>query len=186
MKFGNRIAVISDIHGEHRVLSSVLESCRNADVHAIVLLGDLFDRIEQAQCCFDALSSWPTAGVLGNHELEALRHSSTAASVSALPSLIKNLEVEFRLDDALFIHDALDLHHYQRSSHSDDHSPERVVFAGHTHYRSARDERGPIDISLGRIHLRDDRRYVINPGAVVDGQFAIWDRQESLVMFERV
>ncbi|MEX2426236.1 MAG: hypothetical protein WD401_05665, partial [Thermomicrobiaceae bacterium] len=63
---------------------------------------------------------------------------------------------------------------------------EHLIFTGHTHVRYASDERGPLDISLGRIHLRAAGRYIINPGAVVDGQFAIWNRQADHVEFRRV
>lgn len=178
-----RFAVISDIHGEHRMLARVLATCRERDVQRIVLLGDLFDRLDQVERCARELSGWSIAGVLGNHEREALAGASNQAPVNgATATLVDSLGDRLHLAEALFVHDELEC---QTVEATDIERP-RVVFAGHTHYRQAKDDAGPIDLTLGRIHLREDRRYLINPGAVIDGQFAIWDRHESHVLFERV
>jgi predicted phosphodiesterase len=179
-----RIAIMSDIHGEHRVLERILNECRESEVQRIVLLGDLFDRYEQIDACLQRLSGWPLSGVIGNHEREALKSECPhkVSNDGQASTLIAQLGDRLLLGDALFIHDHLE---WKPAAEPGEWSP-RVVFAGHTHYRHARDESGPIDISLGHIKLRENRRYLINPGAVVEGQFAIWDRYESRVLFKRV
>ncbi|MEX2426284.1 MAG: metallophosphoesterase family protein, partial [Thermomicrobiaceae bacterium] len=132
MTLGQRIAVMSDIHGEYRVLIRVLEECRNDGVNAIVLLGDLFDRLDQARVCADVLADWPVAGVLGNHERDALRQITIAEDESHARRLVERLDDRFRLDEALFVHDMLEL------TGDEEYGPGRkhLVFTGHTHVRS--------------------------------------------------
>ena len=71
----------------------------------------------------------------------------------------------------------------EQYSWGDPSSPYHIVFSGHTHFRHAHDERGPLDVSTGRLSLNPQRRYRINPGALTAGQFGIWDRAASLVRF---
>ena len=177
-----RLAIMSDIHGEHRMLQRVLDRCAIYEVERLVLLGDLFDRLDQVELCARHLSRWPIVGVLGNHDRDALLLNGSGGSQkdSFTAQMVKTFRDELKLGDALFVHDELAWTEIRAREDT------RVVFAGHTHFRQAKDERGPLDLSLGRIQLRRDRRYLINPGAVVDGQFAIWDRYESKVLFERV
>lgn len=170
-----RLAIMSDVHGEHRTLARVLERCEHREVHRVVLLGDLFDRIDQIDQCIQLLNRWSVTGVLGNHEREALEQRLDREADIA--HLIEGHGESLHLHEAAFVHDQLDRSQINGS---------RIIFAGHTHVRQASDDRGPLDISLGHIALREDRRYVINPGAVVDGQFAIWDRENQNVLFERV
>ncbi len=170
-----RIAIMSDIHGEHRTLERVLQRCEQSGVHRVVLLGDLFDRVDQIDRCLQQLHGWSVMGVLGNHEREALEQRLDREADIA--HLIEGSGDALHLYEAVFLHDQLDRTRINGS---------RLVFAGHTHVRQAVDDRGPIDISLGHITLRENRRYVINPGAVVDGQFAIWDRENRNVLFERI
>jgi predicted phosphodiesterase len=186
MTLGNRLAIMSDVHGERRLLAEALARCREGDVQSIILLGDLFDRVDQAEACALKLAQWDVAGVLGNHEIEALRHAPITANGynGHTRRLLESLGGDFLLDDALFVHDELDWK--SSTAWRSGELMVRVIFAGHTHYRAARDEHGPLDITLGSIRLRHDRRYLINPGAVVEGQFAIWDRVEETVTFERV
>lgn len=184
MSGSDRIAVMSDVHGEFRVLERVLERCHAAEVHCIVLLGDLFDRCDQIEPCLQRLSGWPIAGVIGNHERDALKNTSMhgTATGEQANTLIHNLGDRLLLGNTLFIHDVLE---WKSNRDQSEWSP-HLVFAGHTHVRQAQDQHGPLDLSLGHIKLRNDRSYLINPGAVVDGQFAIWNREESTVIFERI
>lgn len=189
MNLGNRIAVISDVHGEHRVLSEVLNRCRVAGAQSVVLLGDLFDRVDQAEICARYLLDWHVTGVIGNHEREALEHhaESDPDIDDRVVRLLSSLGDRLEFDDALFVHDEFGWKPDPGPTNGvNGHVHARVTFAGHTHYRSARDDNGPLDISMGHIRLRKHRRYLINPGAVVEGQFAIWDRSESVVLFHRV
>lgn len=179
-----RFAIMSDIHGEHRMLDLALARCRDRGVDHLILLGDLFDRMDQIERCAEQLSAWPVTGVLGNHEREALRRGGglEPARNGFIAQLVESLSDHLILGDALFVHD-----HTEGPSDADaDEEHPRIVFSGHTHYRQAKDDNGPIDLTLGKIQLRDGRRYLINPGALIDGQFAIWERYESHVLFERV
>jgi predicted phosphodiesterase len=179
MTLSERVAIMSDIHGEHRMLDRALDACRELRVPRIVLLGDLFDRHDQIEQCLQSLAGWNITGVLGNHERDALR-AMNGAVVS--DEIVDRLGERLILENALFIHDSLELN---GSANGNNWKP-HIVFAGHTHVRQARDQHGPLDISLGQICLRPDRRYLINPGAIIDGKFAIWDRNASIVRFERV
>jgi predicted phosphodiesterase len=174
-----RVAIMSDIHGERRLLEQALTHCVRAHVSRVVLLGDLFDRHDQIESCLRCLDGWDISGVLGNHEREALREF---AGEHPQAHLLDRLSDRMLLENALFVHDLLELN----GAVSQGTWTPNLVFAGHTHVRHARDQHGPIDISLGHIQLRNDRRYLINPGAVIDGCFAIWDRARSVVLFERL
>jgi predicted phosphodiesterase len=189
MNLGNRIAVISDVHGEHRVLYRILERCEDERVESVVLLGDLFNRVDQAAMCARYLAEWPVTGVIGNHEREALEHHFALESHldDHIGRLLESLGHQLVYEEAMFVHDEFGWKPDAASANGGNgHGPTRITFAGHTHYRSAKDDKGPLDISMGHIRLREQRRYLINPGAVVEGQYAIWDRHDSLVVFHRV
>lgn len=186
MKLGSRIAIISDVHGERSTLELVLQRCHNAAVESIVLLGDLFDRVEQAAPCAETLAEWPVTGVIGNHEREALAHlkESNGHHVQTARQLLDGLGERLVVDNAMFVHDEFGWKPNELGVAGVHET--WLTFAGHTHFRAARDDNGPLDISTGQISLRSTRRYLINPGAVVEGQYAIWDRVTSRIMFERV
>src|SRR5436190_22407908 len=69
---GERLALIADVHGHVESLREALARCREWGVEAVVLLGDLFDRVDEADACVDALAGWRVIGVVGNHEREVL------------------------------------------------------------------------------------------------------------------
>ena len=70
-QLGSVVGVFADVHGAHGTLGRALALCREAGVETIALLGDLFDRAEQADACALALAPWPVVGVYRNHEREA-------------------------------------------------------------------------------------------------------------------
>jgi predicted phosphodiesterase len=190
-----RLGILADVHGEHRLLQRALDHLRRLRVERIVLLGDLFDRVDQAELCASLLSDWNIIGVYGNHELDALRHrqENELQLGPYTDAVLETLELELVIDDALFIHEAPvshapdPLHSVLGRANGHVHpTGARITFSGHTHHRSARDDRGPLDISGGRLQLRSERRYLINPGATADGLFAVWDRWRSVVIFEQV
>jgi predicted phosphodiesterase len=190
-----RLGILADVHGEHRLLRRALDHCRLLSVERIVLLGDLFDRVDQAELCASLLRDWDVLGVFGNHELDALSHRRERELHLGphADAVLETLELELVIDDALFIHEAPVSHAPDplrsvlgRSNGHTSPTSARITFSGHTHHRSARDDRGPLDISGGQLQLRSERRYLINPGATADGLFAIWDRTESIVIFEQV
>jgi predicted phosphodiesterase len=196
LKIGNSVGLFADVHGAIRVMSRALEVCRGEGVETIVLLGDLFDRPEQADPCAEALAGWQVVGVYCNHERE-LAEAAVAGGLVVRPettALLTGLSERFEIGDMLFTHEVERWAHADpltrvlgRSPNGhDDVAQSRVTFAGHTHYRLARDERGPIDVARGTLVLDPQRRYLINPGAMSAGQFAILDRGASTVYFRHV
>ena len=195
MRLGNKVALFADVHGAHLTLVDALDECRQVNVTTVALLGDLIDRPEQADQCALALAGWDVVGVYGNHEraiaveAEAYRGQLRDETLQLLGRLRERVVV----DDVCLTHDeeqwgqhAL-LARLRHQTESNGHQPDaRITFAGHTHFRSARDEHGPLDIARGRLALSERRRYLINPGALASGQFAIWDREAHIVSFHQV
>ena len=193
-RLARTIGIFADLHGEQRALIAALAACRAQGVGQIALLGDLFDRIEQADRCARALAGWPTIGVWGNHEREiALAAREEATLLPATITLLTGLREELVVDDVCLTHEAARWGHAATlarlaARHPDitagaAHDTARITFAGHTHHRAARDERGPRDIGRGYLTLDPARRYLINPGALAVGQFAIWGREQGIVRF---
>jgi len=194
MSLGGIVALLADVHGEYELLRRALEWCRVEQVETIALLGDLFDRIEQADRCASLLAEWPVIGVLGNHERELARavevgqlllHPTTA-------QLLASLRDRLEIGDVCLTHDVAEIGWLDEtrvggpwnvSERSRGNGRARVTFAGHTHYRQARDELGLIDLSRRTVELDRRRRYLINPGALAVGQFAIWYRAGDRVSF---
>ena len=198
MTLSRRVGIFADVHGSTRTLERALMSCREEEVETIALLGDLFDRHEQADSCALALAGWHVVGVYGNHEREV----AIEAALGVYPlrketiGLLSALEEEVVIGDARFAHE---VEHwgqvdpiaqlFGRGPHANgQHGPinARLTFTGHTHFRQARDERGTLDIARGSLSLDPSRRYLINPGALLIGQFAIWDCEEDVVYFRNV
>jgi len=196
MTFGNIVGLFADIHGTTETLREALVECRAEGVTTIALLGDLLDRTEQADPCAAVLAGWEVIGVYGNHEREiALAAARGAVDLrEETIRLLSGLQEEVAAGDVLLTHDSEQWGHHQsplarllHHAEAKGHEPQaRITFAGHTHFRQARDERGPIDITRGRIALDPRRRYLINPGALAAGQFAIWDRTLQIIQFRHV
>lgn len=200
MSLGQVVALLADVHGEHGVLRRALELCRREGVETIALLGDLFDRVDQADRCALLLADWPVIGVYGNHERATMLATlATGAPRSLLRDetvrLLSSLRDRLVIGDTCLIHEAPGaewVHDITLSRVSggapgvSSNGHPRVTFAGHTHYRQARDDRGPLDLSRGLLRLDPRRRYLINPGALVAGQFAVWHRELGVVVFREV
>lgn len=193
MRFGRRVGVIGDVHGADQTLALALAVCRAEGVETIALLGDLFDRLEQADAVARALDGWHVVGVRGNHEREALLAATHghACIRPAIADLLSRLQDQVALDDVCLVHEENGWGHHDPvaalfggagRSHLPRY-PARITFVGHTHFRDARDDRGPLDLGRGVLRLDPHRRYLINPGALVNGQFAIWDRGVGEVGF---
>ena len=188
--------MLSDIHGSTRMLGRALDMLAREDVETIALLGDLFDRAEQADATIELLTGWQVVGVYGNHEREVAL-AAAAGEVDLRPetiALLSALEEEVRIGDIRLTHE---IQHWgqidpvarmfggHRHEHEDDPTA-RLTFTGHTHFRQARDERGVLDIGRGVVSLVRERRYLFNPGALQIGQFVIWDRESRTVQFRHV
>ncbi len=192
-RLGRVVGLFADVHGSLPNLTSALETCRAAGVETIALLGDLFDRVEQADPCARALAGWHVTGVWGNHEREiALAAAELGVLDAATVILLQGLEEELLIEEVCFAHevprwgaDPL-ARLFGREAAPVEGTGARITFAGHTHFRAARDERGPLDVARGTLTLDPARRYLINPGALAAGQFAIWDRDANQVTFRHV
>ncbi len=191
-RLARTVGIFADVHGAQRTLAGALVACRAAGVEQIALLGDLFDRIEQADACASALAGWPTIGVWGNHEREiALAASTEGALAPATVALLTGLREELVVEEARLTHEAAHWGYSaalarlvaHRAAAAPAPDAARITFAGHTHHRAARDERGPLDVGRGTLTLDPARRYLINPGALAVGQYAIWDRGRGIVRF---
>ena len=195
MTLGTRVGVFADVHGSVRTLERALTVCREEGVETIALLGDLFDRHEQADPCAEVLAGWHVVGVYGNHE----REIALAAARQEVGLRDETIRLLSDLRERVVIEEVCLTHEGDEWGQANPllrvlgapESPEReggarITFAGHTHYRSARDERGTIDIARGRLTLDPRRRYLINPGALAVGQFAIWNRTTQVIEFRQV
>ena len=100
-------------------------------------------------------------------------------------------EQRISIGDVCFVHDEMELPRHNPTARFFNRdiprngSGYRILFVGHTHHRAALSDNGPLDLAHN-IVLDPNRRYVINPGPLVNGQFAIWDRAESVVRFKQV
>ena len=195
MNLGTIVGLFADIHGTYRTLEQALAVCRAEGVTKIALLGDLLDRVDQADACALALAGWEVIGVYGNHDREiALAASEHAIALrDETIQLLLSLQEQVMIDDVLLTHEVEHWGHHHRYAGllgsveaNGTQARARITFAGHTHYRHVRDERGPIDLGRGRVTLSPHRRYLINPGALADGRFAIWDRTTQVIQFRQV
>lgn len=190
----NHIALIADAHGHADILSRALDVCRAERVDALVFLGDFIDHRDQADACVDALRDWRAFGVYGNHEQEIIAAMANDAGLALKPATVEffqSLQPRIVLGDACFVHDELDgathdpVQHFFHRTEPPRRWDYRIVFTGHTHHRAAVSDHGPLDTSHD-VRLDAARRYVINPGALVGGKFAIWERAEDIVRFQNV
>lgn len=200
VSLGATVALIADLHGAERTLRRALDLSRDHGVETVALLGDLFDRLEQAGPIARVLEGWRIVGVYGNHEADLAQEledgtlsQALAPDVASLLAVLRNRIV---LDDVCLVHDDPDwgrhdpmaaLFGRDRGGMTARRMEEPwITFSGHTHVRAARDLRGPLDIVRGRLRLEHDRRYLINPGALMMGQFAIWDRANDEIVFRQL
>ncbi len=191
------IGLFADVHGAQRPLRDALTACRKLGVQQIALLGDLFDRVEQADDCAHALAGWSVIGVWGNHEREiALAAAEVGNLEAATVTLLTGLGEELMVGDICFTHEATHWGHSAtlarlssvvvQEAELPGHAQARMTFAGHTHHRAARTERGPIDLGRRFLTIDPQRRYLINPGALAEGEYAVWDRESGRIHFHDV
>jgi predicted phosphodiesterase len=189
------MALFADAHGHVDLIQQALKICRRSNTDDIVLLGDLIDRSDQADFCALAMAGFKTWGVFGNHEQQMIDALTIGDDLGLRPEtidLFMGLEEIIVIDDICFCHagpphvlqNPMDV--FFNRGRIPAISPYHVVFSGHTHFRHAFDERGPLDLATNDIRLNPQRRYRINPGALTAGQFAIWNREASVVHFHTV
>jgi predicted phosphodiesterase len=189
------MALFADAHGHVDLIQRALKVCQQLNIEDIVLLGDLIDRSDQADFCALAMANFKIRGVFGNHEQQMIDALSIGDDLGLRPETIDmfmGLEDIIVIDDICFCHDGPPrvphnpMEDFFNRSRLPAISPYHIVFSGHTHFRHAYDERGPLDLATNNIQLNPARRYGINPGALTAGQFAIWDRETNVVRFYTV
>jgi len=211
--------LISDIHGNLEAFDAVLEALDSVD--AFLCLGDIIGYGADPALCLEKLRSLPgLLCVAGNHDLAAVGRYDiswfnpfaraavewTAEQLSdEQTSYLRNLPLTAHVEGAILVHGSLpDEMGYvtspQEARACFDAMPGDTAFIGHTHvaeyYQIPRGTMPPTQVSLwsgGAVDLRDDLRYIINPGAVGqprDGNpaasFGIWDVEARTVEIKRV
>lgn len=64
----NRLAVISDVHGNYPALKAVLEDIDKINVDDIICLGDVVGYYCQVNECIEMIRDWGIHSLLGNHD----------------------------------------------------------------------------------------------------------------------
>lgn len=62
------IAIVSDIHGNHYALETVLKMARQAEVEKILVLGDIVGYYYRPDLVLEQLAAWDHLMIKGNHE----------------------------------------------------------------------------------------------------------------------
>ncbi|MBC7617219.1 MAG: metallophosphoesterase family protein [Pedobacter sp.] len=63
-----KVAVLSDIHGNHYALSAVLDSAKKNGVSQLLILGDIVGYYYYPEIVLELLSEWQYKVIKGNHE----------------------------------------------------------------------------------------------------------------------
>ena len=173
----NRLAVISDIHGNYPALKAVLEDIDKSNVNEIFCLGDVVGYYCQVNECIDSIRERGIRCLLGNHDYYMISgaccESKTVKMCIDYQSTIirkdnlewlKSLKPDFDTDEISFRHggwsDAIE----QRIKVFDFNwvkdFPQRLFFSGHTHIQGVqKDElRGKVYCNPGSVgQPRDDK-----------------------------
>jgi putative phosphoesterase len=215
-----RYAILSDIHGNLEALQAVLARIAAVRADAVVCLGDLVGYNADPNLCVEVMRRESIACVLGNHDaaacgLSELDNFNPAAREAILWTrnvlapehgiFLRELPRSILIDDIVLCHGSInDTNRYI----SDDNDVRdtfsmlgklpgqaKVCYYGHTHIRAAYSLDGPIITHelINEITMDQDRKYLINPGAVGqprDGDpraaFLIYDSIARNVTFYRI
>ncbi|MBW3005005.1 metallophosphatase family protein [Candidatus Woesearchaeota archaeon] len=182
--------IISDIHANLGYLNRVLKELQNRGIEDIACLGDILEDTPSANDCVDLLIAKGVRSVRGNHDDVFLKHSEhltpeTVSYIQALPPAIV-------IGDSIFVHDHplgedyrnkqffsgnYIRHHYQAKELLE-RTVQKYIFLGHTHNPAVFSEDEMVEFPEGRVlQLSQEKRYVLNPGAVPD--FAIFDPEQN-------
>ena len=216
-----RIAVISDVHANQAALDAVLEDIRTEQVSEIISLGDNIGYGPDPEEVIRDLRMHKVLSIQGNHEYALI---NPRYFFQMNPDAKKSLEMTRNMlsEESLAYARGLEqvvIHHGARLVHgcppksqtaylyypSKDmlekifnSFPEKICFYGHTHtlnfFEQGQPPKKGLDVSPGIYHLRDDRKYIINPGSVGqprDGinnhaKYLIWDLEQGTVTFKAV
>lgn len=207
----SRIAVLSDIHSNLEALEAVLAEVRAEAAHVYVC-GDLVGYGADPEAVLERVSGLPLLGmVAGNHDLAAvgrfpvgwfnplaaaaIRWTAERLTPEARETL-RGLEPLERARDALLVHGSVvaPAEEYllpndaPAAGRSFEREGFRLCFFGHTHVPTVF-ERGDGGRVVARwvegeprVELREDRRYLLNPGSV--GQPRDGDPRAAFLLFD--
>lgn len=211
-----RLAIIADIHGNYRALQAVLADIAGMEVERIVSLGDNIGYGPEPEEVVQALRLHQVVSVMGNHELGLISrsyyhrlHSTARESLALTRSLLSaeslawllNLPAVRLVSDARFVHgcppESMTMYLFSPTENRLQRLfasyPERFCFAGHTHGFGLYTEHGGRvasgKLSVGRLFLDPDYRYLILPGSVGQprdavnrhAKYLLWDRAEGTI-----
>ena len=211
--------LISDIHGNLEALEAALAELK--DVDAFLCMGDLVGYGADPNACVERIRALPKViCVAGNHDLAAIGsydlnwfNPFARAAITWTAEQLSQENKDYlgsipntaHADSALLVHGSLPQEMSYITSPNEarmcfDAMPGDLTLIGHTHvteyYRARRGSRLPEQTALpsgGTIELKEDIRYIVNPGAIGqprDGNaaasFATWNLAAGTIDVRRV
>ncbi len=188
-----RLAIVADIHGNHRALQAILADIAVMKAELIVSLGDNIGYGPEPEEVVQALRRHQVVSVMGNHELGLISRSyysrlqdaarESLALTRALLSAeslawLKNLPTVHIRDDARFVHgcppESMTVYLFSPTENRLQRVfasyPERFCFVGHTHvFGLYTEQEGYVvkkKLAVGRVCLDSEHRYLLLPGSV--------------------
>ncbi len=187
-----RIAIISDIHGNHHALLAVLEAIDRDGIENIVCCGDIVGYGARPNECVETIRERGIPVIAGNHDHATLNLTDISnfneiakAAVIWTRNVLKEENTEFLRKMPMTIRDETNGVYYVHASPKDpgewnyvltmgdartnfNYFNDWVCFIGHSHQPFIiENDRGNLDCaSRGEINMRRDRRYLVNVGSV--------------------
>ncbi len=187
-----RIAIISDIHGNHHALQAVLEAIDREHITRIVCCGDVIGYGALPNECVEEIRSRKIPVIAGNHDHACLMMTDISnfneiakAAVLWTRDQLTEENADFLRQMPMTIKDETNNVFYVHASPKDpgdwnyvltmgdartnfNYFTEWVCFIGHSHQPFIiENDRGNLDCaSRGEIAMRRDRRYLVNVGSV--------------------
>ena len=195
-----KIGILADIHAHTGNLKKAVARLRKADVDVFVVLGDVIYNRTNATETVAMLRDCEAIGVWGNHELGLCVEPDAdvcAGYDDSVLSFLGTLAPNLELGGCLFSHtfpneDARDPLSYYVDRLPDEEDaldgcfstlPHRLMMIGHFHRWFAANTSGPIAWNGERtIELEPKERYFVVIGAVMDGQAAIVDTAQNVLI----
>ena len=216
-----RTAVLADIHANLAALEAVLKDIRAEEISDIITLGDNIGYGPDPDEVTQKLIRLQVFSIQGNHEYALLNpvyyfrmNPVAEKSLDLTRSLLSDESLAYALGlQPVMIHKGARLVHgcppksqtaylFSPSRKMLDKLfgsfPEKICFHGHTHimnfFEEGKDPDQKQNISSSTQHLKDGRKYIINPGSVGqprdrvnnNAKYIIWDREHGSVTFREV
>ena len=200
-KLPSRIAIISDIHGNHAGLVAALKDIDGQGCDQIVCLGDLVDGGPDNEAVIETLQQRGVPCVRGNHD-----ETNDIELPGAMRSFLLGLPERIVEDNVLYIHisprkNQRKINHAVEAWNVFEDTKFRLVFVGHVHEplifgmrSSAFGEAAKHRFTYNEpFALSAEDRYIVSVGAVGYGRddvgkvrYAVYDREENTVELRAV